>query len=310
MADCEHYLRVILTRIEPSSTQKAGASRSHNFLRELLATGNMSRVIFDSYLSGSYARDTAIAPLDDVDIIFLVNPEHWLSSWDRFLELKPSPASVLDTFANAIRRRYDQSSVHTQRRSVCLRMNHLDIDVVPAMRYGSDVNAILIADAKADEWIVSAPKKHEALASKLNLMRDGNFKPLVKLLKFWNSQLPSTANLKSFAIETMAAKLFTAVSFRSLEQGLLYYWDFVSYLGGNRTVHRWENSYGMCFDWFPDRVVPDTAGTGSNLIANASGERLSKFVDNAERSRTKLLEARNSIYTETTERRLAEALRL
>lgn len=40
---------------------------------------------------------------------------------------------VLESFATAIRRRYALSSVYGQRRSVRLELNHLDIDVVPAI---------------------------------------------------------------------------------------------------------------------------------------------------------------------------------
>ncbi len=290
--------------------QKAGASRSHNFLRDLLAQGNMARVISESYLSGSYARDTAVAPIDDVDIIFLIQPEHWQRGIGSWLGLKPSPKAVLNTFANAIRRRYDLSSVFIQRRSVRLNLNHLDIDVVPALPSAKDSHTILIGDADSDEWIESAPKKHEVLASRLNASRGNNFKPLVKLLKSWNRNLPSTANLKSFAIETMAARIFDAHSFDSLQDGLIEFFDFVCFLGGADTVYSWNNKCGISFDWFQGRVIPDTAGTGSNLLAKVDGARISRFVEHAKRSRDKVIEAVNSKYSDTAERRLVDALRL
>jgi hypothetical protein len=310
MADLERFLRQAVQQVEPTALQKAGASRSHNFLRDLLATGNMARVISESYLSGSYARDTAIAPLDDVDIIFLIQPEHWQSGIDSFLGLRPSPKTVLSTFANAIRRRYDQSSVYVQRRSVRLNMNHLDIDVVPALPSAKDSHTILVGDADSDAWLESAPKKHEALASRINAARGNNFKPLVKLLKSWNRNLPSTANLKSFAIETMAARIFDSHSFGSLQDGLIEFFDFMCFLGGTSTVYSWKNTCGISFDWFQGRVIPDTAGTGSNLLANVDGTRIARFVEHAKRSRDKIIEAVNSTYSDTAERRLVDALRL
>ncbi len=308
MFDCERILRQAVQRIEPTATQKAGASRSHNFLRDLLETGNMARVVSESYLSGSYARDTAVVPLDDVDIIFLVQPEHWQDGLASLFGTKPSPKAVLATFANAIRRRYDQSSVYIQRRSVRLSLNHLDIDAVPALRSTRDGDTILIGDVTTDSWIESAPKKHEAIASRLNASRGNNFKPLVKLLKGWNANLPSTANLKGFAIETMAARIFSTYSFTSLQEGLKDFFDFVCYLGGAGTIYTWNNGCGMSFGWL-NRVVPDTAGTGSNLIANVEGVRITRLVEHAARSRNKIIEAENSSYQDTAERRLAEALR-
>lgn len=308
MIDCERFLRRAVQLAEPSSTQKAGASRSHNFLREQLMTGNMERIVESSYLSGSYARDTAISPIDDVDIIFLIRPQHWLSGWDRFWESKPSPKAVLATFANAIRRRYDESPVYLQRRSVRLNMNHLNIDAVPAIQSAKDADMIWICDTSKDDWIETAPKKHEALASRLNASRGNNFKPLVKLLKAWNDALPSTANLRGFAIETMAARTFTAYSFGSLQEGLKIFFDFMGHLGGSETVHRFNSDCGMSFSSW-NRVVPDTGGTGSNLLAKVDGTRISKFVEQALRSRNKVIEAGNSSYQDTAERRLAEALK-
>lgn len=271
-------------------------------------TGNMDRVVEGSYLSGSYARDTAVSPLDDVDIIFLIQLRHWQSSWDRFWESKPSPKAVLATFANAIRRRYDQSPVYVQRRSVRLNMNHLDIDAVPAIQSLKDSDTILICDVAKDDWIETAPKKHESLALRLNVSRNNNFKPLVKLLKAWNNALPSTARLKGFAIETMSARVFGAHSFRSLQEGLKVFFDFMCHLGGNGTIYRFNNDCGMSFGWW-NRVVPDTAGTGSNLLANVDENRIKKFVEQALRSRNKIVEAENSSCQETAGRRLAEALK-
>jgi len=309
MSDLDRYLRQAVKSVEPTATQKSDASRSHNYLRDLLDTGNMGRIIADSYLSGSYARDTAVAPLDDVDIIFLIQPEHWQTSWDKFWEMKPNPKAVLETFANAIRRRYQQSKVYTQRRSVRLNMNHLDIDAVPAIQSPTDANKILICDATDDEWIESAPKKHEALATRLNGRHGNNFKPLVKLLKAWNNGLPSTASLKGFAVETMAARLFDSYTCPSLHEGLKLFFDFVCHLDGKKSIYRWDNDCGMSFGFFSSQV-PDTAGTDSNLVANAGSERLEKFAEHAARSRNKIMEAESSTYQDTAERRLAEALRL
>lgn len=307
MVDCERFLRGAVQRVEPTATQKTGASRSHNYLRDLLATGNMARVIYDSYLSGSYARDTAVIPLDDVDIIFMIDPAHWQDGLDSLFRLRPSPKAVLNTFAGAIRRRYDQSTVYIQRRSVRLSMHHLDIDAVPALQ-SSDSDKILIGDATKDEWIESAPKKHEDIASRLNVSRGNNFKPLVKLLKAWNNSLPTTASLKGFAIETMAVRIFDKFAFPTLQEGLKEFFDFSCYLGGGETVYRWNSDCGMSFSWL-NRMVPDAAGTGSNLLANVDGTRITRFVEHAARSRNKIIEAENSVYQDTAERRLAEALR-
>jgi Second Messenger Oligonucleotide or Dinucleotide Synthetase domain len=196
----EPEMRGLVSRIEPTQPQKAGAVRSHNYLRELLQTGQFGSRILDTYLTGSYARDTAIAPLDDVDMVVVFDPTEWQSG---FLFGKPAPEKILQSFASAIRYRYPESSLRTQRRSICLSLNHLDIDVVPATNVAGEGHRIEIPDGDSGEWIISAPKVHTAIATEVNLRHRGLFKPLVKLLKSWNSELPQTARLKSFALRPL-----------------------------------------------------------------------------------------------------------
>lgn len=306
MASCESEIWEYLKKIEPTAAQKDGAKRSHSYLRDILCTGQFASRIKNSYLSGSYARDTAIAPLDDVDIIFVINPQAWKIG---LLSSTPSPETVLRSFASAVRYRYPNSSIRTQRRSICLQLYHLDIDVVPAIEADSYGQMILVPDADTGCWIKSSPKLHADAATKVNQSRSGNFKPLVKLLKNWNSNLPSTANFKSFIVETMAARLFEKVGIPSLEDGLLLFFDFVAHLDGEAQAYKWTDRYGMSLSRWADEIY-DLAGTGSNLVANLDGDRRQKFLDHAIRSRNKMLEARQAVRIETACSRVSEALRL
>lgn len=307
MADCENYIRQAVRSIEPTKAQKDAASRSHNFLRQILCTGQYESRVTSSYLSGSYARDTAIAPLDDVDIIFTIDPRGWSSS--SFFSTEPSPEVVLQSFARAVRYRYPSSSVRVQRRSICLQLNHLDIDVVPAIAKDDAGVIIVIPDRDAGSWIRSSPKTHSDFSTKVNLMHQGRLKPLIKLLKYWNSQLPSTAKFKSFAIETMVVRLFEKTGLASLQAGLLVFFDYVAYLGG-RPPHfgGWNNiKTGMSLGFLP--CVMDAAGIG-NLLVSVDSERLQKFILHAIRSRDKLLAAKEAVSVETSWRRVAEALKI
>lgn len=303
MASCETQLWDLVREIEPSQSQKDGAQRSHNYLRDVLDTGKMASRILDSYLSGSYSRDTAINPIDDVDIIFVIDPSIWKSSLLSALlgSSLPPPQAVLDSFANAIRYRYPVSSVYGQRRSVRLELNHLDIDVVPAVETENKM-VIRIPDSESDSWIHTAPKKHAAFATAVNKLRNGKFKPLVKLLKFWNSNLPSTARVKSFAIETMAVRIFMKTPFETLEEGLLKFYSLVVKISENSmypvSILPWVENFGISLSWL-ECSVPDLAGTGSNTTAGVDEERRKRFIENTTRSRDKMVEAQkaNSILT-------------
>jgi Second Messenger Oligonucleotide or Dinucleotide Synthetase domain len=304
MAVADTYLWEVVRSIEPTPTQKNGAARSQNYLRDLLNTGRMANRIERSYLSGSYARDTAIYPLDDVDIIFVINPTYWAvqSIFD------PTPTVVLESFANAIRYRYPVSSVYGQRRSVRLQLFHLDIDVVPAIQDKENTQLIRIPDRNASQWIVSSPLRHSENATKVNQARGGRFKPLVKLLKYWNYNLPRTAQFKSFAIETMAVTLFDEIDLPSLQDGLKFFFDFIVGASGNRTEFSWNSFYGISLGWY-QCIVMDAAGTGSNVTVGVNEDKRKRFVEHATRSRNKMMEASKTLSVDTAIRRVSEALK-
>jgi hypothetical protein len=311
MADCDIQLWDLVRKIEPTPTQKLGAARSQRHLRKLLNSGKMAERIATSYLSGSYARNTAIHPLDDVDIIFVVKPEHWRKSFSLLFGSSdfPAPHSILDSFANAIRYRYPITSVFGQRRSVRLKLYHLDIDIVPAIQDKRDRQLLRIPDSHAGRWIVTSPAKHAENATAVNKFQTGRFKPLVKLLKYWNGNLPGTAHLKSFAIETMAVRIFRESQFSTLQEGLLYFFDFVAFISGNGASFQWRNQYGLSLGWLNARV-PDTAGLNSNIIDGITNERRTRFIANALRSREKMEASLQARSLDTGCRRIAEALRI
>lgn len=300
-------LRDILAGIEPTATQKEGAQRSHNYLRDLLNAGHMAARIHRSYLSGSYARDTAIRPLDDVDIIFEIDPAAWSRGFSLF-EPTPEPERVLESFAAAIRRRYPVSSVYGQRRSVRLELNHLDIDVVPAIPETNDPVLIRVPDRESGDWIKSSPQRHSENATRANKKHSGKFKPLVKLLKFWNSNLPDTVRCKSFLIETIAVRLFDEIAFDSIEHGLLFFWDFLVSQYSEPPSYVWNQSFGMSFGWL-SVSVPDAAGTGSNTAAHVDASRARALAAKARISRDRLLAAQKARTDSTRENAMLAALR-
>jgi hypothetical protein len=287
MANAEQYLWSLVGQIEPTTAQKSGAARSQNYLREVLQTGRMLNRIRDVYLSGSYSRDTAIRPLDDVDIVVEINHEHWPKG---FLSDYPPPVAVLDSFSSAIRYRYPVSSVFGQRRSIRLELNHLDIDVVPAIPLaGGDF--ILVPDRTAERWIKSGPKIHAKVATQVNNRWEGRFKPLVKLLKLWNANLPSTVQVKSFAVETMAVHYFSRYKLNSLEEGLSLFLDALASFSDGGLLQSHDPDVGFTLSWARSKL-PDIAGTGSNLFERLDEERRRKLISSARVSRDRIMSAR------------------
>ena len=305
MEELDEILEGFVKSVEPTPVQKEDARRSHNRLRDLLRTGNMEERILGCYLSGSYSRHTAIAPLDDVDIIILIDHTKWpIGLFSTF----PSPRAVLQTFEGAIRYRYPDSGVRAQRRSIGLKLWRMDLDVVPAIPESPESDRIRIPDADRDEWIVSAPKVHKEVASEVNSKQGNLFIPLVKLLKHWNSQLPSTVRLKSFAIETLAVRIFQKVRFDSLFEGALLFFDFIASFDKKAEYREWGDRFEVSLGYWGTPCIPDVAQTGSNLVTGMSEDERSKFISKAIRSRDILTKADNARTWEKTEELLKSAL--
>lgn len=303
----EAALKSIARAIEPTKAQKKSAAASHRYLRSILRTGDIGGRIVGDYLSGSYARDTATRPLEDVDIIFLIDPEKWPRG---FLGLggTPRPSEVLQTFAGALRYRYERTSAFSQRRSIRLELNHVHIDCVPAIPL-PETNYILVGDRKEDVWVRSSPKIHQLLISELNLRNGGYLKPIVKVLKAWNRSLPPAAQLRSFCIETMAVTVIRAWGCSSLEDGISKYFDFLSTFR-ERGVLDWTGHLGIYMDVWHGMVVPDLAGTGGNVASGVAPERMRRFQEQATRARELILAARVSKSATKASTKLKEAFQL
>lgn len=267
----------------------------------------MASRLTGSYLSGSYSRDTAIYPLDDVDIIFTIDPAPWQTGLLGKL-MRPSPDKVLESFARALRLRYPQTSVHTQRRSVRLALSHVDIDCVPAIEEGPGSQFIFVPDRKDDAWIRSSPERHKLVSAEVNAANTGLLKPLIKLLKHWNACLPETARVRSFLIETLAITLFSHRRVETLTDGLLLFFDFLSSRAGQARVAEWRNGFGVSLNsWATE--VPDIAGTGTNVAAGMSAERRTRFLQNAVVARERMLKAVHASSAAAAQRHLAAALK-
>ena len=303
--DLEPFMRQLATQVEPSAAKKLAAAKSHNNLRDLLIDRTFGKRILGSYLSGSYSRDTAIHPIDDVDVVFLIDQRAWKEG-DYLFSSKPNPSDVLRSFATALRRRYERASVYTQRRSVRLELQNIDIDVVPAIpKHGG---LIEIPDVRAGDWLTSGPAIHRDLGAAINNRARGSFKPTVKLIKYWNSNLPSTAQLKSFTVESIAMALFAHHRADGLYDSVTSFFDFVAGLAGADTVAEWSSDYGIDFGILGP-TVPDPSGATANVARGLDSQVLKKFLAQAVRTRDLLVHAGESQRSATSMRAAAKALK-
>lgn len=192
----------LLADIEPSTTTKDRASGAHTTIRDHLRTqAKFKNRYVSSFLSGSYARSTAIRPRStaegqerpDVDIIIVTN----FSEADH-------PDAVLREVCRALEDGGDGYDVERiNKRSVRVETWQAEMDIVPVLQTHI---GFMIPDRENGTWKFTNPPVHTAWTVEHNRQFGGRFVPLVKMLKWWRRLNPSGKRPKGFVLEVLAAK--------------------------------------------------------------------------------------------------------
>jgi len=190
-------------RLETTDTEDQSASRRQRRLREQL---DATLDIAEDFLTGAYVRHTKTKPLRDVDIMIVLEDTTWL---DRH------PHDVLEAVRAPLVPHYGATRVSCDRRAVRVDFGVtlvddvsdevMSFDVVPAFTHGDHYK---IPDDVQGEWVHTNPRIHAEQATAANKDFDGQWKPLVKMIKKWN-EVTDYPIEPSFLIEVMALKLIT-----------------------------------------------------------------------------------------------------
>jgi SMODS domain-containing protein len=183
-----------VSSIQPGDDDVANAKAAHEKVREQLRTDSESKEAHkDTFLSGSYARHTAINDINDVDVICLLDIDQAITD----------PEVVLAWMQSVLGRYYKQTT--RQGRSVGAQAaKGVWLDIVPATAMGADDGPLWIPDREAKQWVQTHPKGQIAAATDKNKVTNGYYVQVVKLMKSWRDRLPTdSCKLKSYILETL-----------------------------------------------------------------------------------------------------------
>lgn len=169
-----------LSNIEPSSSTVQYISSVQNNLRDYLKNhSTYSSVHKDTFLSGSYAKHTSIRPSKndkkrDVDIIVVT--AH--SSSD-------DSSKVIEELRDALIQSKTYEMAEIQHHSVGIDLSQVSVDVVPVIQDTNDDQLYYIGDSDVGGWTKTDPKGHKAWSTTINQDNNNEYKPLVKIFKWW-----------------------------------------------------------------------------------------------------------------------------
>lgn len=184
MAKLNGLFDKFLSNIEPDTAAKEYAQEAHTRVTDFLEEDEEFRNHhIDTFLYGSYKRQTAIGDIKDVDIIVLTNFDPTLSP-DKALQILK--ASLIRCYKDSDNLEYQTRSIKVSDPLPGTKLA-LTLDVIPAIPLGGEDDPILVPDRELKQWVRSHPKGHLANTSRLNAMHYSKerYVPLVKIMKAW-----------------------------------------------------------------------------------------------------------------------------
>jgi tRNA nucleotidyltransferase (CCA-adding enzyme) len=160
----------LCSRLEITDLQASTVSIRQQNVRDAVKE---ELIVLDDFLTGSYMRNTMIAPLStvDIDTFFVLSPEYYKVDGQQY---------ILDKVRDALRKNY-APQVSRNGQAVTIFFKDFEADVVPA--FYSQKGGYLIADSVLRQWISTDPKKHIDLWSQANKAHNYMLIPFIKMLK-------------------------------------------------------------------------------------------------------------------------------
>ncbi|KKP86739.1 MAG: hypothetical protein UR89_C0015G0002 [Candidatus Roizmanbacteria bacterium GW2011_GWA2_35_8] len=177
-------------------------------------------LVSDSFLTGSYSRSTMIAPLSEADIdIFIVLDSKYYHNYNG---QNGGQAGLLDLVKRTLKKTYTKTpDISRSGQAVTIRFDDFVVDVVPG--FNRQGGGYLIPNSITQSWISTDPKKHVEISSQANTAHDGDYIPLVKMIKSWNKKHSSF--FRSFHLEVLALKIFNNVAISDFPSGVRFYFE-------------------------------------------------------------------------------------
>jgi predicted nucleotidyltransferase len=198
MTTIKETFQNFITSLALTPKQRENASKQHINLRTQL---QQRMGVQDNFLSGSYARKTAIRPLNDIDVFLVLQPR-------RGLDTTIPPSTILAEVKGVLEATFAGKSALSQNRSVNIAFSGTGIayDIVPA--FTSRPGVYTVPDRDTGRWIKTNPKVHADMSTQANDRADKKLKPLLKAVKHANVQHGKLA--RSFHLEVLSWKILTA----------------------------------------------------------------------------------------------------
>lgn len=204
--------RQFRTNLEITSLQESTTSTRQQNVRDAVAE---DVEVLESFLTGSYRRNTMIAPLTtaDIDVFIVLDPKYYADQ---------NQHALLSSVMKTLKKRYPTTPrIKPDGQAVTITFTDFKLDVVPGFyRKGG---GFFIPDANLKRWIPTDPKKHVELWSQSNNAHGGSLVPLIKMMKCWNRAEGDL--FRSFHLEVLVRHVLKDVTITDYPSGARWVFD-------------------------------------------------------------------------------------
>jgi len=199
---------------------------------------------------GSFARNTKIRPLDDIDLMLTFSGEGATYSTivygQNYTLLVPESATILrklcndDGTLNSIKvvnkivsslnqiEHYKKAEIHRRQEAATLDLTSYEwcYDIVPA--FYTDTNYYIIPDGQGG-WKATDPRIDQDRITKTNQEHGGIVMQLVRTLKYWNNKASMTT-IPSYLFETIVLNFVESKEKLSdyIDVNLINFWNYLT----------------------------------------------------------------------------------
>ena len=273
-----------IRRLKPTYAELDKARRRRDYLQNRMFALNMG--IIDVRNSGSYAKSTAIRPMNDIDVVFYVDAEYYPYE---------NVERMLHQIARALRSSYPQNEIVPKKRSIELRyVDGFCVDIVPALCMNRQIEGAEIFDRQSGRWIKTSISKHVEFANIMNEY-DRRYKNLVRMLKVWKEL--RRRKIPSFLLSLLIADAILSEGLSRGWEKALY--DIFEYVNEHRLDSPiWFNIYHRRPRQFPRGpvVVIDPANPQNNVAHFMDRKFKREFLNAWNNSFNQVRKADNSSY--------------
>ena len=210
----ERGFEVLRENLEITGLQALTVSTRQQNVREAVGRG---MEVLDSFLTGSYKRNTMIAPLSeaDIDIFVVLNSSYYEAN---------GQASLLDRVKYVLKKTYPKTpDISRDGQAVTISFSDFQVDVVPA--FNRRGGGFLIPNTIQNEWISTDPHRHITIWSEANKTQNDDLIPLIKMIKAWNKK--NGSSLTSFHLECLILHVMDWYTIRNFPSAVRYVFEYM-----------------------------------------------------------------------------------